>query len=66
MDINNKDELIKLYSFTFCVTGNCPREFGLKHSKEGCESDCIYCWRNALGDRISELSKESENERNQI
>ena len=61
MDINNKEELKKLYEFIFYITGECPHGIFGDKEIEDCNSnnlsDCIYCWRKALDKRIKDLNK---------
>lgn len=58
MDINNKEDLNKLLSFTFRITSDCPSDFGLECRQSNCHKEgCIYCWRNAVSDRINEIEK---------
>ena len=61
MNINNKEELKKLYNFTFYITGECPQDVFCDKEIEDCNSnnlsDCIYCWRKALDKRIKDLDE---------
>lgn len=60
MDINNKEELKNLYSFTFFISGYCPEEVlkaNVSCSKDESLASCVMCWRIALDDRIKELEK---------
>ncbi|MBY6842673.1 hypothetical protein [Clostridium botulinum] len=63
MNINNKEELQKLFNFTFYISGECPNEI------LGCDIDCntnkanktvencVMCWRKALSERINMLKE---------
>ncbi|GAA0083371.1 hypothetical protein [Clostridium sp. CTA-6] len=61
MNINNKEELQKLFNFTFYISGECPNEIlgcniSCNTNKTGkTVENCVLCWRKALSEKIDML-----------
>lgn len=70
MDINNKEELQKLFNFTFYISGECPDEIlGCDISCNTDKADktvenCVMCWRKALREKIQILEQKDCNTEN--
>ena len=63
MNFDNKEILGLMYSFTFTLDENCPKDFlnissncDIKY-KDRNAKDCIACWRSALKDNLLDENK---------
>lgn len=71
LNLNDISDLEKLFQFTFKISRDCPNEILELNKEYKCEDipkdethACLFCWRNALGDKIKELRKSEINEIN--
>lgn len=60
IDFNNKEDLEKLYSFTFYISGECPSDIINVQSDCLEDRDCLYCWRRALNLKKEEMESKNK------
>lgn len=59
MDINDKEKLKDLFNFTSNISGDCPADIlPVANDCSGTNTieNCVMCWREALADRIKQLT----------